>query len=74
VLDFVGNPYKAWESGYLLQKSKIQRLVFIRPLKYSKSKGFGTVEMSLPFSISAFQGFLTYLNQVWWRERDSNPR
>jgi len=52
VLDFVGNPYKAWESGDLLQKSKIQRLVFIRPLKYSKSKGFGTVEMSLPFSIS----------------------
>ena len=51
VLDFVGNPYKAWESGDLLQKSKIQRLVFIRPLKYSKSKGFGTAEMSLPFSI-----------------------
>jgi DNA invertase Pin-like site-specific DNA recombinase len=52
VLDFVGNPYSAWKSGDLLQKSRIQRLVFIRPLKYSKSKGFGTAEMSLPFSIS----------------------
>ena len=52
VLDFIGNPYEAWESGDLLQKSRIQRLVFIRPLKYSKSKGFGTAEMSLPFSIS----------------------
>ena len=52
VLDFIGNPYDAWNDGDLLQKSRIQKLVFVRPLKYSKSKGFGTVEMSLPFSIS----------------------
>jgi len=52
VLDFIENPYDAWNKGDLLQKSRIQRLVFIRPLKYSKSKGFGTAEMSLPFSIS----------------------
>jgi DNA invertase Pin-like site-specific DNA recombinase len=52
VLNFIGNPYDAWNKGDLLQKSRIQKLVFVRPLKYSKSKGFGTAEMSLPFSIS----------------------
>lgn len=52
VLDFIGNPYDAWNKGDLLQKSRIQKLVFVRPLKYSKSKGFGTAEMSLPFNIS----------------------
>ena len=67
VLDFIGNPYDAWNKGDLLQKSRIQKLVFVRPLKYSKSKGFGTAEMSLPF-----RGFLTCPNQVWWRWRECN--
>jgi len=52
VLDFIGNPYDAWKNGDLIQKSRIQKLVFVRPLKYSKLKGFGTAEMSLPFCIS----------------------
>jgi len=29
VLDFIGNPYDAWNKGDLLQKSRIQKLVFI---------------------------------------------
>jgi len=52
VLDFISNPYDAWITGDLIQKSRIQKLVFVRPLKYSKLKGFGTAEMSLPFSVS----------------------
>ena len=51
VLDFISNPYDTWINGDLIQKSRIQKLVFVRPLKYSKLKGFGTAEMSLPFCV-----------------------
>ena len=51
VFDFLSNPDIFWTDGNLQQKRMVQNLIFRDRLLYDSGKGFGTAELSLPFSI-----------------------
>ena len=45
------NPRQTWEEGDLDRKRTVARLVFTGLLRYDRNKGFGTVDLSLPYLI-----------------------
>ena len=51
VRDVLENPRQTWEEGDLEMKRLVARLVFTGLLKYDRNKGFGTVDLSLPYLI-----------------------
>lgn len=48
-LDFLGNPWNLWKSGRLEDKRAVLKLTFANRLQYSRSDGFRTADLSLPF-------------------------
>jgi len=50
VTDFISQPQKMWANGDLVQKQKVQKLVFVEPLIYGKDIGFGTAKTALPYT------------------------
>ena len=53
VLDFLGNPYLAWQNGNLVTKKTVLKLLFRNKLPISKEKGFETA--SLPLILRLFE-------------------
>jgi len=51
VFDFLSHADAFWTNGNLQQKRMVQNLIFKDRLLYDSGDGFGTVELSLPFSI-----------------------
>ena len=50
-LDFLRNPRKYWDSTDLLGRRTVLKVMFTRPIAYSKKEGYRTPAMSLPFSV-----------------------
>ncbi len=46
---FLASPCNIWESGSLEVRRTVLRLVFLKPLAYSRKQGVGTPEISFPF-------------------------
>lgn len=51
VVDFMGNPSEYWIAGNLQQKRLVQTLMFTSLIEYSKDKGYGIANFSLPFKL-----------------------
>ena len=51
VLDFLGTPLKYWEKTNLEGKFMMHNLIFLDNPKFDLQNGFGTPEISLPFTI-----------------------
>jgi len=51
VMTFLANPSSYWKHGGLHQKRVVQSLLFTGAIEYSKEKGFGTANFSLPFKL-----------------------
>ncbi|OGJ54650.1 hypothetical protein A3D11_01045 [Candidatus Peribacteria bacterium RIFCSPHIGHO2_02_FULL_49_16] len=52
VLDFFQNPFAMWQTGDLLQKRLVLRLVFAEPLVYDRQTGIQTATFSLPVAVA----------------------
>jgi site-specific DNA recombinase len=50
-LDFLQNPHEYWASSDLGRKRTVLKATFTRPLAYSKTEGYRTPDLSLPFSV-----------------------
>jgi len=51
-LIFLQNPASSWINGDIKQKSRINKLIFLKPIAYNKERGFETTEMSIPFKVT----------------------
>ena len=51
VFDFIGNPHSLWENGDFDDKRLVLTLTFAQQMPFDSKNGFGTAEMSLPFSV-----------------------
>ncbi len=51
--DFLGNPWKLWDSERLEDKRTVLKLAFIDRLTYVRNEGFRTPDLSLPFKALA---------------------
>ncbi|MCB4859948.1 recombinase family protein [Sphingobium sp. PNB] len=49
--EFLGNPWKLWESGSFEDRRIVQKLVLASHLEYDWSEGVRTPEISLPFKV-----------------------
>lgn len=68
-LEFFRNPQKLWFSDHVVDKKLVLKLVFAKPLEYSKKSGFRTALTSCPFRLfSGFEGG----GKVWWTQSGSN--
>ena len=52
LLRFVGTPAETWVKADPEGKTTLYNMIFAKPLRYSLETGFGTPELSLPFSIN----------------------
>lgn len=50
-LDFLGSPWKLWDTGRLEDRRSLLKLAFAEPLRYRRGEGFRTAIMSLPFKL-----------------------
>jgi site-specific DNA recombinase len=48
---FLANPYAIWENGNIVVKRTVLRLVFARPLAFSRKEGLRTPETTFPFKV-----------------------
>ena len=69
-LGFLAEPSRLWSSPHLEDKRAVLKLVFAKPLRYCREKGFLEPELSLPFSVLG--QFLPGCAE-WRSGRDSNP-
>ncbi|MFT3686392.1 MAG: hypothetical protein QM783_15970 [Phycisphaerales bacterium] len=53
VIEFLSKPQRIWENGSLADRRLVLNLAFARPLRYNRARGFGTPDLSLPFSVLA---------------------
>ncbi|MCX6712507.1 MAG: recombinase family protein, partial [Candidatus Vogelbacteria bacterium] len=51
VLEIIKNPYKEWETGDLLHRKLVLKMVFGGNLKYDRIEGFGTLDLALPIRV-----------------------
>lgn len=51
IFDFIGKPLSLWNNGDLDDKRLVLKLAFAKQLPYSKENGFGTADLSLPFTV-----------------------
>lgn len=49
--EFLENPLQEWKNGNVVHKQRVTRLVFRKPLEFSKENGLGTAHKSLPFAV-----------------------
>ncbi len=48
-LEFLGNPWKLWDSGDFEHRRMVLKLTFAQPLAYVRNEGFRTANLSWPF-------------------------
>ena len=53
VLDFMEKPRRLWDNGTLDDKHLVLRLTFAKKLRWNRERGFGTADLTLPFSVIA---------------------
>ena len=52
-LEFLSKPWNLYENGSLALKQTVLRLAFSEPLRYSRERGYRTIETALPFKVLA---------------------
>ena len=52
-LKFLSSPGNIYENGSLPLRQTVLRLAFVEPLRYSREKGYRTIETAIPFKVLA---------------------